>query len=559
MRKIMVCNSKVPMVQPWFFWRSVLLTVLCFWLLSSAQPAYAADAVVSGACTETQFDAALTTVQTTGGGTLTFACGGAKTITLTAQKNLIVNTTLDGGGVITLSGGDATRLFFVNGGVRFVTNNITLSNGSSPVGGGLVEATGAQMTFNNTRLLNSRADAQGGAIYCFVGTGGTLTLNNSTVEGNLSHRGGGIYNDGCAMTVNNSQFRNNRATLTSSGGTAGGGGIYNATGSQLTIVRSTLQGNNGFDGGALTVATGASALIQGSTIQSNQAAYGAGLENSGVVTVTDSLLHDNRAENVGGGLWNLNGQVVMTRTTVSANRAFEGGGINSYGDHVELYNVNIINNQATGSDGGGIYHTGGTFFVTNGTISGNTAKRDGGGIHQNSGDNLLLRNVTVSGNQAERFGGGFHHLARFAILINVTLGNNMAVAGNALYESADGSAGPGILQLTNTLIFGSVNNCDGNLFQSGGHNVTAGSCSSLVNATDRQVNDALIGALSYNGGFFVMQTHLPLAGSPVINGGDGASCRATDQRGAARVGVCDVGAVEADAALPRGYLPLITK
>jgi hypothetical protein len=327
----------------------------------------------------------------------------------------------------------------------------------------------------------------------------------------------------------------------------------------LTIVRSTLQGNNGFDGGALYVAQGASALIQGSTIQSNQAAYGAGLENSGVVTVTDSLLHDNRAENVGGGLWNLTGRVVMTRTTVSANRAFEGGGINSYGDHVELYAVNVINNQATGSDGGGIYHTGGTFFVTNATISGNRAKLDGGGIHQNSGDNLVLRNVTISGNQAERFGGGFHHRARFAILTNVTLGNNTAPAGNALYESADGSAGPGVLQLTNTLIFGSANNCDGNLFQSGGHNLTAGSCSSLANATDRQVSDAMMGTLTYNGGFFVMQTHLPLTGSPAINGGDSASCSATDQRGAARVGVCDVGAVEADAALPRGYLPLITK
>jgi predicted outer membrane repeat protein len=277
------------------------------------------------------------------------------------------------------------------------------------------------------------------------------------------------------------------------------------------------------------------------------------------VTVTDSLLHDNRAENVGGGLWNLTGRVVMTRTTVSANRAFEGGGINSYGDHVELYTVNVINNQATGSDGGGIYHTGGTFFVTNATISGNRAKLDGGGIHQNSGDNLVLRNVTISGNQAERFGGGFHHRARFAILTNVTLGNNTAPAGNALYESADGSVGPGVLQLTNTLIFGSANNCDGNLFQSGGHNLTAGSCSSLANATDRQVSDAMMGTLTYNGGFFVMQTHLPLTGSPAINGGDSASCSATDQRGAARVGVCDVGAVEADAALPRGYLPLITK
>ena len=547
------------MFQLRFSWRRALLVAALLWLCWPLQRAYAADAVVNAPCTETKFDAALTTVQSTGGGTLTFACGGAKTITLTTQKALIANTTLDGGGVITLSGGNTTRLFFVNGGGRFVTTNITLSNGSSPVGGGLVEAAGAQMTFNNTRLLNSRAQDQGGAIYCFVGTGGTLALNNSTVEGNLAHRGGGIYNDGCAMTVVNSQFLNNRATLTSTTGTAGGGGIYNATNGQLQMIRSLLQGNNGFDGGALYVAPGSSALIQGSTLQSNQATYGAGIETSGVVTVTDSLIQDNRAENAGGGLWNLNGRVAMTRTTVSGNRAYEGGGINSYGDHVELHDVNVINNQATGSDGGGIYHTSGTIFVTNATISGNAAKQDGGGIHQNSGDNLVLHNVTISNNQAERFGGGFHHVARFAILTNVTLGNNRALAGNALYESADGSAGPGVLQLTNTLIFGSANNCDGNLFQSSGHNITAGSCSSLVHATDQQVSDVMMSALAFNGGFYIMQTYLPLTGSPAINGGDGASCRATDQRGATRVGVCDVGAVEAEAVLPRGYLPLITK
>lgn len=66
-----------------FPWRSVLLATVALWLLLQPQVAAADDAIVSGACTETEFDAALATVQSSGGGTLTFACGGVKTITLT--------------------------------------------------------------------------------------------------------------------------------------------------------------------------------------------------------------------------------------------------------------------------------------------------------------------------------------------------------------------------------------------------------------------------------------------------------------------------------------------
>ncbi len=522
-----------------------------------ATPARAADAVVAGNCTEIEFDAALTTVQNSGGGTISFACGGAKTITLTTPKSLTADLTLNGGGNITLSGGDTTRLFFVNGGVRFTTNDIALVDGYSAVGGGLVEATGAQLIFNRTRLAGSRADGQGGAIYCYVGTDGMLTLNTSIVAGNVSNRGGGIFNDGCAMTVQNSSILDNRASIESPLTLRAGGGIYNATNGSLQVLNSTFSGNDALDGGALFVQAAASASLSGSSVFSNSAGYGAGIENSGLLTVTDSVINANQALNVGGGLWNLGGRITLLRTTVQGNSAREGGGINSYGAHVELMDVNVVDNRAAGTDGGGVYHGGGTFFVTNATISNNYAAGNGGGIYQNSDDNLVLRNVTLSENQAAGFGGGIHHVAWFAVLYNVTMGNNSAAAGNALYEAADGSAGPGVLQLTNTVIFGSANNCDGGMFDSGGHNITAGSCSSLNAATDQTVVDARLGPLAFNSGAFLMQTHLPLAGSPVINGGDAAICSPADQRGAGRVGVCDVGAVEAGARLPWLYLPWV--
>ncbi len=369
-------------------------------------------------CTEAALNTALS-----GGGSISFNCGGAATIVLTAPKALVANTTLNGGGVITLSGNNSTRLFFVNGGVQFTLNSITLIKGNSPVGGGVIEATGAQIVLNNTRVAQSAAKDQGGAIYCFEGTGGTLTLNNSVIDGNTSARGGGIYNDGCALTLNNSHISNNTAVASATVINPSGGGVYNA--GPLSSSGSTFSGNRALDGGALYVAAGFTAELNGATISGNGGGYGGGIENSGALTVTNSLIQGNSVTGSGGGLWNLGGVAHISRTTISDNTAGEGGGVNSYGSHVELADVNITGNTATTSHGGGIYLGTGTLFATNATISGNRATDaggDGGGIYQNSDDNLTLTNVTISQNQAGRFGGGFYHKGRFAILTNVTMG-----------------------------------------------------------------------------------------------------------------------------------------
>ncbi|MCB0148930.1 MAG: hypothetical protein KDE01_14920, partial [Caldilineaceae bacterium] len=62
-----------------------------------------------------------------------------------------------------------------------------------------------------------------------------------------------------------------------------------------------------------------------------------------------------------------------------------------------------------------------------------------------------------------------------------------------------------------------------------------------------------------NGGSFPMQTILPQAGSPLIDAGDPAQCNATDQRGAARVGTCDIGSVEYGAEAFALYLPAVVR
>ena len=109
----------------------------------SAGPAVALAAVVlllpwtSGAggvvtsCTEENLRTALT-----GGGTVTFACDG--TITLANTISNLLNTVIDGSGhQITISGGNAVRVFYVATNVNFTVVNLTVANGQSTDGAGV--------------------------------------------------------------------------------------------------------------------------------------------------------------------------------------------------------------------------------------------------------------------------------------------------------------------------------------------------------------------------------------------------------------------------------------
>ncbi|MFZ2486659.1 MAG: choice-of-anchor Q domain-containing protein [Anaerolineae bacterium] len=543
-----------------------LLIVGCLVVALTPRAVYAANAVVgngtAASCTEAAFDSALATASA-GGGVITFNCGpNPVTIAFSVAKIVTLgNVTINGAGRIVLKAGNNERHFFVGPGITFRLQNITLSEGDALVSGGALETSGATVILDNVQLLNNASAVAGGAIYCFAGS---LTINNSLLQGNSSaERGGAIHNDGCMVTINNSTLRSNR-TLNN---ISQGGAIYNQTTGKLVVNQTLLQDNQSPDGGGLYVADNSTAALNGATLLANRGGYGGGLENSGVVTVTQSLLDGNIVTGSGGGLWNLGGYVVMKQTTVRNNRAYEGGGINSYGNAVELTDINITDNVATGSHGGGIYHGAGTLFVTNATISGNRANDsagNGGGVYQNSNDNLVLTNITLANNWAGGFGGGFYHYARYAILTNVTItDNNAGLAGAAIYEDAPMTpASPGIIQITSSVIAGSANNCDGPMFQSIGYNISSGTCASLDHPTDRDnySGNLLLGPLAFNGGAFAMNTRLPQAGSPLINMGNATFCTALDQRGAPRAGACDIGAVEYGVSLQREvYLPLVKR
>jgi Concanavalin A-like lectin/glucanases superfamily len=182
----------------------------------------------------------------------------------------------------------------------------------------------------------------------------------------------------------------------------------------------TVSGNQ--QGGVFFIDEGVTANLSGLTIVHGagggaEGGGGSGIENQGILTLSDATVSHNSA-NIGGGILN-----------------------NSLNANLTLINVTIAGNSADFA-GGGIYNELGTMTLTNVTVSGNKAGTDGaGGIYNNApgphNPVAQLANCIVAGNSvADPFGqdveGAF-----------TSFGNN-------LIGSTDDSAGWNSTDLTGT-------------------------------------------------------------------------------------------------------------
>ncbi|MCH8853626.1 MAG: hypothetical protein IID41_13385 [Planctomycetes bacterium] len=187
-----------------------------------------------------------------------------------------------------------------------------------------------------------------------IGASGNLTLNDLTVSGG----------------VELGDFPANR-----------GGGIYNGSGSELTLAKSTVSGNSAYHGG--------------------------GIWSFGELTMNDSTVSENVAA-FGGAIRNANGTVTLTDSTVNGNFAdFSGGGIFNSGT-LTLTTGNISGNTASGSNGGGIFNTGtGTVTLTASIVNGNFAGFPGGGIWNGLYGTLILSDNTICANTPDQIDGDY--------------------------------------------------------------------------------------------------------------------------------------------------------
>jgi len=290
-----------------------------------------------------------------------------------------------------------------------------------------------------------------------------------------------------------------------------------------------ISGNNAVQ--VFMINSDAIVTISGLTVENGAASGGgAGIFNSGTLTVTDSIVSGNSTDVDGGGIFN-SGTMTVTNTTVSAN-------------------------SVSCCFGGGIFNEG-TLAVTNSTVSGNSGKMFYGGGVFNQGT-LTVANSTVSGNSVKlRYGGGIFNLGTLTVT-NSTVAVNSAPSGG-------GGIGNflGRLTLKNTIVAssGSGGNCynDQGAFASQGHNLSDDdSCASLLSNTgDTNSTPAGLdpGGLKNNGG--PTQTIALLPASTGVDAvlvsptnyctlTDGITAVDTDQRGVTRPSgsACDSGAFE---------------
>jgi hypothetical protein len=198
---------------------------------------------------------------------------------------------------------------------------------------------------------------------------------------------------------------------------------------------------------ARVIHTGTNAAVElqsGSVVTGGRALDGAGIYNSGTLTIDGGQVTGNdkidasRSTGHGGGVYNAAGATLTyKRGDVSGNYNSQGGGIYNAG-RLNITGGAISANSATGSvvngvsgEGGGIYNAG-TADITGLTVSRNTATENGGGI-RNAGS-LTFRGGSVSDNRATGGDGGGIHTSSALTLSGGTIEDNETASGYATFN-----------------------------------------------------------------------------------------------------------------------------
>src|SRR4051812_21583674 len=120
----------------------------------------------------------------------------------------------------------------------------------------------APVTIVHTGIQRALVDPVADRAFQTAAPGG-VTIDGISIAGGNAPSGGAILNSG-ALTVRNSSIYNNRAFF--------GGGVSTGNGGVVTLVNTTISGNQAFeDGGGIDVETGGTINLSGGTIAGNVA------------------------------------------------------------------------------------------------------------------------------------------------------------------------------------------------------------------------------------------------------------------------------------------------
>ncbi len=242
----------------------------------------------------------------------------------------------------------------------------TLEDRITPSNWLVTSAAGSAGSAGNVTLPYAVAHAVNGDTVTFAGalTGHTITLS-STLDISQSISITGLGSANLAVSGNNAVLVFN----VSGGVTASISGltIEHGVGDTGAGIRNT---------GTLTLTN--DAISGNGTIDNFATVNGAGLYNSGTLTMTDCTVNGNVSYWYGGGLYNATGgTATMTDCTIAQNAAFtSGGGIANHGalsltSCTVAYNYGWDNSAGFPEYGGGIANSGGTMTMDNTIVSGN--------------------------------------------------------------------------------------------------------------------------------------------------------------------------------------------
>lgn len=321
----------------------------------------------------------------TTGDTINFApsLNGAVIFLLSGEylidKNLTIDASALGNGLTLYGAGD--RIARIYGSLATI-KNITFRNGTASNGGALHISNGSTVNMNQCRIVANKAHGTGGitglggGIYCdssaLIIINSTIEQNSTTTDVGADLAGGGISMSGgntTSLTLIGTTVQNNSTPMR-------GGGIHSTSTGTMTIIDSTISGNNAASGGGIDLTSG-TLTLSGSTVSSN-----VGSSNGGGIYITSAtvdLIKSTFANNIStaeGGAIDLNNSAIVTieSCTIAENTSQNGGGVHNNNSTLSLVNSIVAANGA--SYGKDIYFQSGTLTRSGVSIVGSNDQCD---------------------------------------------------------------------------------------------------------------------------------------------------------------------------------------
>jgi hypothetical protein len=273
------------------------------------------------------------------GGTVVFSptvFGTPLTITLTSGQLTVSKTvTIDGwaGGAVTptISGNNASRVFWVVSGTVAALNGLRIVNAFGPTysDAGAIRNDGTLTVTHSTIAENHVAGVAG------IFNNGTMVIMSSSIVSNTYNDGSGAIqnSEGARLAITGSSISHNRD---------GAGGMSNY--GVLDLIDSIMLDNDGSWGGSIINYPVGTVNIVNTIIANCDATIGSGgISGGGALTLTNSTIVNNTGA-YGGGLHNNGGTLLIRNSIVAAN----GGGNCRYSPNIIDGGNNIVDDDSCG-------------------------------------------------------------------------------------------------------------------------------------------------------------------------------------------------------------------